>query len=498
MKGLWQTLFKPAQTDYDDVWDSHFNTTDDLANQSEAETGTENTKVMTALRVLQSIVYQMASYSFSALNTTSKNIVGAINELFASIGIIDTPQPWSSTIQFDGNYGSFSTNTHTQSGAISYAINWTGAVFGAVTSRVEISDGNTFTFPSGNDGIDTSGATGTKTGSIFTPVAGKRYMVTFMCTDVSNQKYKAFIKDDETTAQLNAPVLNSATLDSGKDIDLVYTDTNTYPPEVQIEIEYDTVNTFDSGSEASVFALKDSTGYKVTLPYYNTLYYFRVRAIGDGENTETSPWSNIESETTGVGSIIVQDDFTGTTTDTGKWTKVDPADQGTISQNDQAVGTFTGQLASVRSNYLESLYDDTGESLVVVQSTLSNVQSAVSSGHWIRGLWDDNSSTDEILILGTTANPSLARLWIKQGGVLQYDLDTAISINNPWKILKDGNNISFYYWSGSAWVQAGTTQSITFSVVLKPFLSLAFGNNGDVVYIDDFYFTNYNYATSTP
>jgi hypothetical protein len=56
-----------------------------LASQAEAEGGTENTKVMTALRVLQSFAYQIASYSISALNTTSKYIIGAINELVTKV-----------------------------------------------------------------------------------------------------------------------------------------------------------------------------------------------------------------------------------------------------------------------------------------------------------------------------------------------------------------------------------------------------------------------------
>jgi hypothetical protein len=54
------------------------------ASQAEAEAGTENTKVMSALRVLQSVVYQLSNYSFSVLNTTSKYIIGSINELFSS------------------------------------------------------------------------------------------------------------------------------------------------------------------------------------------------------------------------------------------------------------------------------------------------------------------------------------------------------------------------------------------------------------------------------
>lgn len=54
------------------------------SSQSEAETGTENTKVMTALRVVQSIVYQLINLDFPGLATTSKKIITAINEINAN------------------------------------------------------------------------------------------------------------------------------------------------------------------------------------------------------------------------------------------------------------------------------------------------------------------------------------------------------------------------------------------------------------------------------
>ena len=56
----------------------------DYASQAEAEGNAENTKVMTALRVFQNFVKNISNYTVSALNTTSKTIIGAINELFTS------------------------------------------------------------------------------------------------------------------------------------------------------------------------------------------------------------------------------------------------------------------------------------------------------------------------------------------------------------------------------------------------------------------------------
>ena len=53
------------------------------ASQAEAEGNVENTKFMTALRVYQSFMQNVGITSIAALNTSVKNIIGAINELVA-------------------------------------------------------------------------------------------------------------------------------------------------------------------------------------------------------------------------------------------------------------------------------------------------------------------------------------------------------------------------------------------------------------------------------
>ncbi|MEI7501982.1 MAG: hypothetical protein WCJ61_01730, partial [Paludibacter sp.] len=53
--------------------------TGDTADKAEAEGGIEPTKVMTAIRVWDAIKYLLANFSFSALTSTSKTIIGAIN-----------------------------------------------------------------------------------------------------------------------------------------------------------------------------------------------------------------------------------------------------------------------------------------------------------------------------------------------------------------------------------------------------------------------------------
>ena len=55
----------------------------DYATQAEAEGNAENTKVMTALRTYQNFMQNVGVTSIAALNTSVKNIIGAINELVA-------------------------------------------------------------------------------------------------------------------------------------------------------------------------------------------------------------------------------------------------------------------------------------------------------------------------------------------------------------------------------------------------------------------------------
>jgi len=60
----------------------------EFATQTEAETGTNTTKVMSPLRVFQSIAKWVSDTTVSALTTTAKTIVGSINELSNKIGIL--------------------------------------------------------------------------------------------------------------------------------------------------------------------------------------------------------------------------------------------------------------------------------------------------------------------------------------------------------------------------------------------------------------------------
>ena len=81
------------------------------ATQAEAEGNVENTKVMTALRTYQNFMQNVGVTSIAALNTSVKNVIGAINELYA--GKFDQ----TSIVQTNG---SSTTNVMSQDGVTQF------------------------------------------------------------------------------------------------------------------------------------------------------------------------------------------------------------------------------------------------------------------------------------------------------------------------------------------------------------------------------------------
>jgi len=190
--------------------------------------------------------------------------------------------------------------------------------------------------------------------------------------------------------------------------------------------------------------------------------------------------------------ILMQDNFTGTSIDTGKWTLTEGNANGTITQNDSLIFTTTSLVAS-RSNYLDS--NTNMPATGAIQVTASNIDDNCSAD--IK-LWD-GTQQNEIDILGSAADRSIARIIIRQGDVGQYDLTTSISMNNTFKILRDGDDVSFYYLSApDTWTQMGTTQTVSGLGTLYPTLQMQARTGPSSSNLDNFYQTNADYSTSTP
>lgn len=429
--------------------------------------------------------------------------------------ISDTPQPWSPTIQFNGNYGSFNTNKHTQTVQIDFSVSFASAAFGAVTSRTIISNGDDFTFPSGYIAINTDGSTGSRVLNVFTPIEGRQYRVVFECVDVANEKYNAVILDWEEVSQLNDPVISSVTPVSGSlDVDLVFTDANSYPPEFQIEVEFDTVNTFDSGNEVSTLFPKNSTSATVTVLSTNTLYYFRVRAVGDGVNTESSVWSNIESATTPIGIVLFSEQFTGTSIDVlNTWNKIDP--DTAFSQNDELL--IDRSLVSPSNYYMNSRQEFGNTGLLVMRCYLETAKTNNNSGEKsLFGFADEIQDLQKYNIIGvqyarddTVINGDV-RLNISGSGVSGVQENVSLPSNcsiltgADIKIVIDFDNDTqiFYGWDTVAlvWVQFGSTGSVTINDTL--FIHMQ-GRDcvaipGETAKIDNIMVSDFDYVTLNP
>lgn len=203
--------------------------------------------------------------------------------------------------------------------------------------------------------------------------------------------------------------------------------------------------------------------------------------------------------------IVMQDDFTGTTIDTSKWTVTNPNSSSLlIEQNEDLRLKIVSNVGTIGAyvDYIESDYTITDGAL---QATIQeNYTDNSPNGAFVFGLWID-SSNSAVILRYNTGNVFNMRLYITVGGVNQYDSgDTGVSLNNTVKITIDAsNNIKYWYLSGvDTWTQLGTTQTYDIgtnkSVIITGGKVDGQDTNGDYISIDDVYLTNEDYDTSTP
>jgi hypothetical protein len=96
--------------------------------------------------------------------------------------------------------------------------------------------------------------------------------------------------------QLNAPTISGISILSGTSVVVNFDDPNTSPNEAEFTIEYDTVDTFDSDPQTTT-AVQDATSKQINSLTEDQIYYFRVRADGDGSTSSDSDWSGTSSAT---------------------------------------------------------------------------------------------------------------------------------------------------------------------------------------------------------
>lgn len=195
-------------------------------------------------------------------------------------------------------------------------------------------------------------------------------------------------------------------------------------------------------------------------------------------------------------SILLKDNFTGTTIDTGKWTETDPNSY--ISQNDAllianphsvTIAWFTNKVESVASI-------SSGVAVVQAYSTWPSGGVQESFG----GLFLSKDSNNFALI-GSRSSGGTYRVVIYTGGIQRYSYESSVTVGKDVKIWTDGTSIKFFYWSGSAWTQIGTDQTYSLGYNLKVVLTsydYTSTSNTNPITIDNLYFSNADYTTQYP
>ena len=261
-----------------------------------------------------------------------------------------------------------------------------------------------------------------------------------------------------------------------------------------------------SGTTTPKFTLSRSItgGETVTISYDSS-----TGSTVDASSNELVTFSN-QSVTNNVGSlsVLLQDDFSDGTIDTTKWDVTDPADGVTISETGSRL-RFTANpasaVASTNTNYISSdLTFATSIKRVLRVTTYSNAQSINQSGLFkLYNSSDTFATARQVQLVKSNAATPKAILRIYNGSSFVYDITTAINWDQQafMIVLETNNDVKFYNWNGSAWVQLGTTQNFNIGGSVKIAMaanSSASDTGTPLVEFDTLYMTNDTYSTVTP
>ena len=197
------------------------------------------------------------------------------------------------------------------------------------------------------------------------------------------------------------------------------------------------------------------------------------------------------------GTIIEQDDFTGITINTGKWSKNDAGNS--ITQNNRIIMNPTLSTGDRFSGY-----------------DIRTINSATSGIVTLSANYDFNAATTNfgMIKLGSAKNSYAGivnqyngnnfQLEIAEAGSLKYNVSTGISgINQNFKVKITyditTHDIKFFYWNGS-WTQMGITKNYNIGSTLKAeLMDYQFGGSASFrTYVDNLYLTEGDFETETP
>lgn len=190
--------------------------------------------------------------------------------------------------------------------------------------------------------------------------------------------------------------------------------------------------------------------------------------------------------------------FTGTSVETGKGTITNP-DTGTltVSQNGKLLFTRTTDtaVASALTNYWRTVSSYTRGTFAFVMNRDTGFTNSAA-----QMLYRVDANND--LAILKSASSSNVDLRIRSGGSTVYSLSTSVSSNNRFRIQYNASNeVVFEYWSGSAWTQMGTTQTVNIGSSGQLQASTNSSSSdapSDVFSFDSIYVTDNIYPTVTP
>ena len=227
-------------------------------------------------------------------------------------------------------------------------------------------------------------------------------------------------------------------------------------------------------------------------------YYFVVAKANSGYNDSAPSASD-----SGYGaSLLLQDDFVGTTIDTAKWNEVDSTINGvTISQNNKLIVAMDGSQASgTLDQYIESV-SSFNLPFVVVAFDMILTTANMGDTPYTFGLWKDNLNTDIVratrsagLDLYTNFSSRISSV-NSTNPAATFDFDTKKRI----KIKVESGAIDFSYWDELEWVLITTSTQTFTGIAWKCCFSI--GNALGVVSsfeIERYYLTSEDYLTELP
>lgn len=306
------------------------------------------------------------------------------------------------------------------------------------------------------------------------------------------------------------PSLSTATMNGAEGgsqtLDLVFTeavDITTAGWSVDATGGAVTVSSVSSGDGTTTpkLALSRSIGSDETLTVsYNPA---TGATVSTDDETELETIS-AHSVTNSAYEILLSVPFTGGTVDTGVGAVTNPDSANlTITQSDKLLFTRTtdNAVASSNSNYWRSV----GTFGHGVYSILMNKDTGFTNSVAVF-MFRVDANNDIAIIHRLSANSLDIR--IRSNNSTTYTLATGITSNSRVKIVYAANgDISFYYWSGSAWTQMGTTrpssEHSTLAAAGNGNVQLGTNSNAsdaasDRFSFDSLYITDKDYTTETP